>query len=176
MTSKRTDTKKLSLTINYCTLSVQEVEHQPGPSNLVQQNEEHEVIEQRNVSIDEPEVDSSDRLDNTVLIKSAAIGKDDKDKRKRRRELMDYDDRQRTIKPINNFSEEQINRFILKLFPVQKRIQVRNVQTQLLPKEPNQTIDDNDDSLYSASTREHRCCWNSKSFCRRTCRRSVKSS
>ena len=87
-------------------------EHQPGPStsNLVHP-EEQEIVEQRNVSIDEPEVDSSERLDNTVLIKSAVIGKDDKDKRKRRRELMDYDDRQRTIKLINNFSEEQINRF-----------------------------------------------------------------
>jgi hypothetical protein len=85
-------------------------EHQAGPStsNLVQPEEE-EVAEQRNSSIDEPEVDSSERLDNTVLIKSAVIGKDDKDKRKRRRELMDYDDRQRTIKLINNFSEEQIN-------------------------------------------------------------------
>lgn len=91
------------------TVSVQEVESQPGPStsNMIQ---EDEVVEQRNVSIDEPEADSSDRLDNTVLIKSAVIGKDDKDKRKRRRELMDYDDRQRTIKLINNFSEEQINR------------------------------------------------------------------
>jgi len=112
---------------------VQEVEHQPGPSNLVQQNEEHEVIEQRNVSIDEPEVDSSDRLDNTVLIKSAAIGKDDKDKRKRRRELMDYDDRQRTIKLINNFSEEQINRYEMYRRSCFQKNQIKRLMTMTTP-------------------------------------------
>ncbi|CBY24055.1 unnamed protein product [Oikopleura dioica] len=111
---------------------VQEVESQPGPStsNMIQ---EDEVVEQRNVSIDEPEADSSDRLDNTVLIKSAVIGKDDKDKRKRRRELMDYDDRQRTIKLINNFSEEQINRYEMYRRSCFQKNQIKRLMTMTTP-------------------------------------------
>ena len=79
-----------------------------GPSRLPE-----EAPEEVQESGDDQEADSSCRLDNTLMIKAAVIGDNDKDKKKRRRELMDYDDRQRTIKLINNFSEEQINRQVI---------------------------------------------------------------
>ena len=137
-----------------------------------------EVTDQRNESVDESEPDSSCRLDNTAMIKSAMIGKDDKDKRKRRRELMDYDDRQRTIKLINNFSEEQINRFVFSIdiwTELTLFYQVRDVQKKLLPEKPDQTLDDDDHSLHGASAREHSSCWNCQSFRRRACRRGTES-
>jgi len=47
----------------------------------------------------------ADRLDNSKLIKDLKIGK------KRRKELLEYDDRQRMLRLVDEFSDEQVNRY-----------------------------------------------------------------
>ena len=100
---------RVLVSTNYTALAGQNnYSEEAGPSRLPE-----EAPEEVQESGDDQEADSSCRLDNTLMIKAAVIGDNDKDKKKRRRELMDYDDRQRTIKLINNFSEEQINRQVI---------------------------------------------------------------
>lgn len=61
--------------------------------------EKEEYIELKR---DEPEVE---RLENSGLIKEKQIGK------KRRKELLEYDDRQRMLRLVDAFSDEQVNRY-----------------------------------------------------------------
>jgi len=80
--------------------------------------EEEEYIETKH---DKPK---ATRLDNSKLIKELKIGK------KRRKELLEYDDRQRMLRLVDAFSDEQVNRYEMYRRSCFPRNQIKRLMTQ----------------------------------------------
>lgn len=65
-----------------------------------------------------------ERLDNSKMIRELKIGK------KRRKELLEYDDRQRMLRLVDAFSDEQVNRYEMYRRSCFPRNQIKRLMTQ----------------------------------------------
>lgn len=98
----------------------------PDPATLIliykyfqeSNDDEEEYIETKH---DKPK---AARLDNSELIKELKIGK------KRRKELLEYDDRQRMLRLVDAFSDEQVNRYEMYRRSCFPRNQIKRLMTQ----------------------------------------------